>query len=591
MATNNLTGISDYVEEANILHMSGLRFHQGIRSVNMLAKMMEERFKCEEKMAHVLEDNSCDWSKKLADISSEGNGEFDHGSIYVAITKALMEPIEEAKIYNLVKNEGLGDDGPVHYLRSWKAQVESCQIQNKTMKLYSTAWDKQQSTLKEIEKAKEYFYVRKYKLENGLRQLQADPPVLSSRAEAKLNKTMDRYREKCEVAQEVYKRSLKMAEEGRGKDLVALRKSERKFVKFEKNRLKNTKASIEKFLDISDKLDTERPSHISVINDIIGVLENLNVETEKKNLDTQYKNGSELTAFQEFDEKNKDQEDKIKSWVKKITLRKRNNIQIDIKNSMTNKTFEIDHDSDDIKDISLYNDTGDGTEDDESDVDIFSIDQKGPKTKIKLKEQHKTKDVCADGKDENLPQGTSSSVQAAPDTVLFGLPNAVVSNKEPEMWAIPTRNRSIELDVMWRCTSPIPPKLTKKERKQGKDARKVSKQSMNVDLVKDKGQLNDVSSDPDSALPCRLANVRVSATEGYQAQNRDELTFKAGQTIKQKMPANSDGMAYGWIRKGKLKRKTYGYYPANLVELKPKKEKTGILGRLSKKGAVLKIAS
>ncbi|KAL3881932.1 hypothetical protein ACJMK2_028318 [Sinanodonta woodiana] len=591
MATNNLTGISDYVEEANILHMSGLRFHQGIRSVNMLAKMMEERFKCEEKMAHVLEDNSCDWSKKLADISSEGNGEFDHGSIYVAITKALMEPIEEAKIYNLVKNEGLGDDGPVHYLRSWKAQMESCQIQNKTMKLYSTAWDKQQSTLKEIEKAKEYFYVRKYKLEKGLRQLQADPPVLSSRAEAKLNKTMDRYREKCEVAQEVYKRSLKMAEEGRGKDLVALRKSERKFVKFEKNRLKNTKASIEKFLDISDKLDTERPSHIKVIDDIIGVLENLNVETEKRNLDTQYKNGSELTAFEEFDEMNKDQEDKIQSWVKKITLRKRNKIQIDITNSMTNKTFEIDHDSDDIKDISLYNDTGDGTEDDESDVDIFSIDQKGPNTKIKLKEQHENKDVCADGKDENLPQGTSSIVQAAPDTVLFGLHNAVVSNKEPEMWAIPTRNRSIELDVIWRCTSPIPPKLTKKERKHGKDAREVSKQSTNVDLVKDKGQLNDVSSDPDSALPCGLANVRVIATEGYQAQNRDELTFKAGQTIKQKIPANSDGMAYGWIRKGKLKRKTYGYYPANLVELKPKKEKTGILGRLSKKGAVLKIAS
>ncbi|KAL3881926.1 hypothetical protein ACJMK2_028312 [Sinanodonta woodiana] len=220
MATNNLTGISDYVEEANVLHMSGLRFHQGIRSVNMLAKMMEERFKCEEKMAHVLEHNSCDWSKKLADISSEGNGEFDHGSIYVAITKALMEPFEEAKIYNLVKNEGLGDDGPVHYLSSWKAQMESSQIQNKTMKLYSTAWDKQQSTLKEIEKAKEYFYMRKYKLEKGLRQLQADPPVLSSRAEAKLNKTLDRYREKCEVAQEVYKRSLKMAEEGRGKDLV-----------------------------------------------------------------------------------------------------------------------------------------------------------------------------------------------------------------------------------------------------------------------------------------------------------------------------------------------------------------------------------
>ncbi|KAK3578844.1 hypothetical protein CHS0354_010197 [Potamilus streckersoni] len=85
-----------------------------------------------------------------------------------------------------------------------------------------------------------------------------------------------------------------------------------------------------------------------------------------------------------------------------------------------------------------------------------------------------------------------------------------------------------------------------------------------------------------------LGNVKVIAIEDYVAQNRDELTLKAGQKIKQKIPANSDGMAYGWIWKS---RKIYGYYPANLVELKPKKENPGIRGILSKKSGSLMFAS
>ncbi|KAK3582058.1 hypothetical protein CHS0354_025665 [Potamilus streckersoni] len=85
-----------------------------------------------------------------------------------------------------------------------------------------------------------------------------------------------------------------------------------------------------------------------------------------------------------------------------------------------------------------------------------------------------------------------------------------------------------------------------------------------------------------------LVNVKVIATEDYIAQNRDELTLKVGKKIKQKIPANSDGMAYGWIRKGKLRKKIYGYYPANLVELEAKKKKTGIRGMLSKERQILK---
>ncbi|KAK3578846.1 hypothetical protein CHS0354_010199 [Potamilus streckersoni] len=438
------------------------------RSVNMLAKMMEERFKCEEKMAHALQNNSCDWTKKLADISSAGNGEFDHGSIYVAITKALMEPIEDAKIYNIVKNEGLDDDGPVSFLRSWKAHIESSQIQNKTMKLYSTAWEKQQSTQKEIQKAKEYYHLRKYKLEYGLRQLHADPPVLSSRAEAKLQKSMDRYRVKCEDAQKEYKKLLKMAEEGRGKDIADMKKAERKFVRFEKNRLMNTAAGIDKFLDMVEKLDTERSSHINVIQDIIGVLKKMNIEAETRNIETQYLNRCKFPVFEDFDEKNPKQQDQIKTWLKKLKLgiRKRNHHGINREVILSDESDPnlvqaltiSDDDSDDVKVITTPSDTEED-DDEESDTDIFYIDDKGRESKMKSKPQLMTTDVRAVRKHEKLNSRTGINVQAVQKEDCFGLPNAIESYSEIEMWAIPTRNRIIELDKVYQDTSPLPHKV------------------------------------------------------------------------------------------------------------------------------------
>lgn len=52
------------------------------------------------------------------------------------------------------------------------------------------------------------------------------------------------------------------------------------------------------------------------------------------------------------------------------------------------------------------------------------------------------------------------------------------------------------------------------------------------------------------------------------------VSSHAGQTIKQKTPANEQGMAYGYIKMGKLGKKTYGFYPASLVVLKVKSQKT-----------------
>ncbi|KAK3582057.1 hypothetical protein CHS0354_025664 [Potamilus streckersoni] len=171
--------------------------------MTMMVNLMEDYFKCEERTAHALQEYTCEWTKKMADISSSGNGDLWNGSIYSVITKVLMEPIEDAKISNLVKKDGFDNNGPVTFLRSWKDKMERSNIPKDTFKLYSTAWKRQISAVMEIQKA-----------------MKANPPVLSFRAEEKLRKSISRYHDKCQNAQEQYRRLLIMEEAGRGQRMA-----------------------------------------------------------------------------------------------------------------------------------------------------------------------------------------------------------------------------------------------------------------------------------------------------------------------------------------------------------------------------------
>ncbi|KAK3578843.1 hypothetical protein CHS0354_010196 [Potamilus streckersoni] len=482
------------VEGAYLLHKSGLRFTQGMREryvgherrvgsihadststgpqgipnrlVSVLADMMEERFKIEEKTAHVLQNYSCDWTKKLAEVSSSGNGDFDHG--YAAIIKALMEPMEDAKIYNIVKNGGLGDDGPVTFLRSWLKKMERSHIQQDTVKLYSTAWEKQRSAEEEIEKAMEYYHLRKYKLEYGLRQLQADPPVLSTHAATKLRHSAFRYHFKCQNAREKYKSLLKTEEAERGQALADIKTAQRKFEWFEKNRMMHTAVGIQRFIDIMEKLDTERANHERVLQDIIGLLNKIIVEVDASNLEPQNIHWREFPVFEEFREQNTKQKDgkttshkmsnlKIKQGheidsMPEVIRNKKRNIQSkcsgvikadDIDPNLVKELTISDDDSDSSKETTMNDGIEKDIDDEESDTVIFEIDEKGRELKTKPKPLTKISDVRE---------------HAAPQTEHYSLPNAIESDSETEMWVILDKKHEIDLDLH-QNTSTVPLKV------------------------------------------------------------------------------------------------------------------------------------
>ncbi|KAL3882904.1 hypothetical protein ACJMK2_029206 [Sinanodonta woodiana] len=575
---------------AYIMQKSGFRFFQGIRSITMLIDLMEEYSECGERTARALQEYSHDWTKKLTDLSYSGNGGVWNGSIYSSIAKVLMEPMEDAKIYNLVKTKGFDNDGPVTFLRSWKTRMEGSQIPKETVKLYTTAWKKQISSVLEIQKAMEYYHWRKYKLETGLRLLQADPPILPFRAEENLRKSILRYLDKCQNTQEQYKTLLIMEKAGRGQRMADIRTAKLKFGRFEKKRMMNTEVGIEKFLNVLEKLDTERANHQGLLQDIHAILDKMDIEIDVRNLLIQKTNQHEYPVFVEFDEKTLYQKHEIKKWLKSEKLRALTDVVIKRKrNKQCNDPTVVIADESDpslVKEIILYDDTSDdvkeGTyfdqivdeyENEESETEIFEIDEKGREIKLKQIPKPMTVNVRAHGNHKKPIKGTVINVKAAPTTGYFSQHNATESINENGMWAIPTRIRTIDIDVE-RDTSSVPSKLTRKEMQLVKKTRK--------DTDTEVRNVAEVTT---------LSNVKVIATEDYIARNKDELTLKAGKKIKQKVPANSDGMAYGWTRKWKLRRKIYGYYPASLVELRPKKQKTGIRRILSKERDIRKFES
>ncbi|XP_046329236.2 protein kinase C and casein kinase substrate in neurons protein 2-like [Haliotis rufescens] len=71
----------------------------------------------------------------------------------------------------------------------------------------------------------------------------------------------------------------------------------------------------------------------------------------------------------------------------------------------------------------------------------------------------------------------------------------------------------------------------------------------------------------------RLSDVRVVAIRAHWSRQLTELSYEIGQVIKQKLPANEEGMAYGWIRPNNYSKRRYGSYPANSVRLMAKKQK------------------
>ncbi|XP_076114304.1 uncharacterized protein LOC143082495 [Mytilus galloprovincialis] len=63
-----------------------------------------------------------------------------------------------------------------------------------------------------------------------------------------------------------------------------------------------------------------------------------------------------------------------------------------------------------------------------------------------------------------------------------------------------------------------------------------------------------------------IRNLKVIAIHDFVAGKGDQISFKKGQIIKQKVGENEDGFAYGWVRENRLAPKQYGWYPAGIVQ-------------------------
>ncbi|XP_067654486.1 protein kinase C and casein kinase substrate in neurons protein 2-like [Haliotis asinina] len=96
------------------------------------------------------------------------------------------------------------------------------------------------------------------------------------------------------------------------------------------------------------------------------------------------------------------------------------------------------------------------------------------------------------------------------------------------------------------------------------------------------------SADPNYVLkPATTKKVKVYAVKDFTARSEDELTFKAGQKIYiTDYESAPDGRAYGYIKKGKMKKKKkYGFFPVQLISTAKMKDKESFLKKkFSKKG-------
>lgn len=77
------------------------------------------------------------------------------------------------------------------------------------------------------------------------------------------------------------------------------------------------------------------------------------------------------------------------------------------------------------------------------------------------------------------------------------------------------------------------------------------------------------SDDPDiltlMAKRHSVTPIKTYSVATYEARDEDEISFTAGQTVKLLFPANSKGMAFGYIRADRMHSRQYGLFPEELV--------------------------
>ncbi|OWF40406.1 hypothetical protein KP79_PYT16138 [Mizuhopecten yessoensis] len=71
--------------------------------------------------------------------------------------------------------------------------------------------------------------------------------------------------------------------------------------------------------------------------------------------------------------------------------------------------------------------------------------------------------------------------------------------------------------------------------------------------------------EPHQAKHHSLRVIKLCSIDSYEARNEDEISFVSGQTVKMINNANAEGMAYGYTRSSRMKKREYGFFPVSHV--------------------------
>ncbi|KAL3846584.1 hypothetical protein ACJMK2_017560 [Sinanodonta woodiana] len=501
-------------------------------------------------------------------------------------------------------------------------------VPHDALELYQQADKKQKQIEEEISDAMTKYHYRMQKLGRIRQVLENNPVLITAASKVELQRKEARYSEKAVRSKQEY---LNIQErEARQSYLEDIRESKRQFDWFEKSRISILQRALKKYFTIMKAHYLQRDEHIKNSAENRASLARMNINEEVYSLIDKFRIKIQFPVYEEFDENifnimrlrdptSKNKEAKI-SRKKSVFKRKGGKIQPYPETSKSNDVSKAiltvpDNNGYSYPDERFFKKTFCVEKDEVSTTESNSV-------LPQLQEKSKNKDSVCDAFERevettivsrqafNADKTEKGNVaefmpesSAATDGSKVPSPAEVTILANIRVVATQSYQAQTGTELSFRqgqvIKQKVPPnskgmaygwtKPSKISRKQygfypaSMVQVKCKKQSARkgAEVISEKSDSDHGSKSPSPVDISTWANVKVVAVESYHAQTTDELSLRKGQSINQSLPANSNGMSYGWTKASKFSRKQYGFYPASIVQLKPKK--TGIRSLLSKK--------
>ncbi|KAL3846583.1 hypothetical protein ACJMK2_017559 [Sinanodonta woodiana] len=554
--------------------------------------MLESRCNAALKRSKMLQNLSCRWTKKFASIAMLGDGDSDHGTLYSAITRLLLEPVEEAKIHSRMRNEMVDLDGPLEMLRTWLSDMTESTVPHDALELYQQADKKQKRIEEEISDAMTKYHYRMQKLGRIRQVLENNPVLITAASKVELQRKEARYSEKAVRSKQEYLNILSQEREARQSYLEHIKNSA-------ENRASLARMNInEEVYSLIDKfrIKIQFPVYEEFDESIFNIMRlrdptSKNKEAKMSRKKSVFKRkGGKIQPYPETsgsDDVNKailtvpdnsGYSYHDERFFKKTFCVEKDEVSTTESNSVLPHLQEKSKNKDSVSDaferevettiVSRQAFNADKTE--KGNVAEFMPESSAATDGSKVPSPAEVTILA------NIRVVATQSYQAQTGTELSFRQGQVIKQKVPPNskgmaygWTKPSKISRKQYGFY--PASMVQVKCKKQSARKG------------AEVISEKSDSDHDSKSPSPVDISTWANVKVVAVESYHAQTTDELSLRKGQSINQSLPANSNGMSYGWTKASKFSRKQYGFYPASIVQLKPKKN--GIRSLLSKKSA------